>query len=184
MIISFLLSVIIVIFLITTYNRLIKNRNNVQASFSTVDVMLKKRHDLIPNLVASVKSIMNHEKSLLEKVTSLRSEAVQANNFKEKEKVENALSSLLGQLQVTMENYPEVKADKNVLQLQAALNDVEEQISASRRIYNNAVKRYNNSIQTAPSNIIAHLFSFKAMDFFEVALPERENVNVEQMFKS
>lgn len=126
---------------------------------------------------------MIHEKDLLEKVISLRTKAASCgDNGKEREAVENDLTSLLGKLQVTMENYPEVKSDKNVLQLQASLNDVEEQISASRRIYNNAVKRYNNAIQTAPSNIVANMFKFHKENFFEVSTTERDNVSVEKLF--
>lgn len=174
--------IILLLFAVITYNKLVKQKNNVHASFSTVDVMLKKRHDLIPNLVASVKSMMKYEQELLEKVTSLRTQATGFNSIsKERQEIENSLSDTLGKLQITMENYPDIKSDKNVLQLQAALNDVEEQISAARRIYNNAVKNYNNAIQTVPSNFVALAFNFQKENFFEVSTTERENVSVEKL---
>jgi LemA protein len=171
--------------MIITYNRLVSKRNNAQASFSTIDVLLKKRFDLVPNLVASVKQYMEHEQNVLMEITNLRSRIADQKGLNEdRMHDESKLSGLLGQLAISMENYPELKSDRNVAQLQASLNEIEEQISAARRAFNANVNVYNTQCQKFPSNIVALLFKFKPMSFFEVAEAEKENVNVDKLFNS
>ena len=183
-ILSAVIPILIFIFIISAYNGLVSSRNRVKTAFSTVDVMLKRRHDLIPNLVASVKQYMKHEESLLSQITETRAAAMQGSNLDSKMDAENKLGGLMGSLNVAIENYPNLKADKNVMHLQATLNEVEEQISASRRSYNNAVLRFNNSVESFPSNMIASMFSFEKATFFEATEQERANVNVSDLFNS
>lgn len=182
MIIALLGIVFLVIFIASNYNSLVRLRNNSKKAFSTIDVMLKKRHDLIPNLVASVKEYMVHERGLLEKITALRAQAISGASG-DKMATEAQLTSMLGQLNVAMENYPTLKADHNISKLQASLNEIEEQIAASRSAYNAAVNRLNNKIETFPSNIIANSFGFQQGTLFEASAQERENVNVSDLFK-
>lgn len=170
---------VLLIWGVTTNNALIGKRNSVENAFSSIDVMLKKRHDLIPNLVASVKSFANHEKELLSNITALRSKAMEPNlSSDEKIGVENKLTGMLGQLRVQMEAYPEIKSDQNYLQLQASLNETEEQISAARRAFNASVNDYNNKVEMFPSSIIAGMKKFKRKASFEAMPTERQNVNV------
>lgn len=170
---------ILIIWGITVNNSLIAKRNSVENAFSSIDVMLKKRHDLIPNLVASVKSFAKHEKDLLSNITSLRSQAMAPNlSSDEKIGIENQLTGMLGQLRVSMEAYPEIKSDKNYLQLQASLNETEEQISAARRAFNAAVNDYNNKVEMFPSSFIANMKNFRRKASFEALETERQNVNV------
>lgn len=184
MIILLLLSSVILFFyFLSTYNGLVRKRNSVKRSFSTIDVMLKKRHDLIPNLVASVKQYLTHEKQLLTDITALRARAMQSSGS-ERMTSEAQLSGLLGNLSVVMENYPTLKADRNILQLQASLNDMEEQISASRSAYNGAVVNLNNTIETFPSNIIARMFNFRQAEVVQATVSERQNVNVDNLFNA
>ena len=146
--------------------------------------MLKKRHDLIPNLVAAVKQYMQHERELLTEITALREQAMSANKRKDQLAAEGQLDKALGKLSVSLENYPDLKADKNMMHLQASLNEVEEQISASRRSYNASVNTFNTAIQSFPTNILASLFGFKAFTLFEATTSERANVNVANLFNS
>jgi LemA protein len=189
MIILILLGIIVLFFIwaIAMYNGLINKKNKVEYAYSSIDVMLKKRRDLIPNLVSSVKQYMEHEKGLLTEVTELRSQIIKAEEGGSDEQrfgLENKLSGLLGKIQVSVEAYPELKANENFLQLQAALNEIEEQISASRRAFNASVLDFNNGVEMFPSNIIAGMMSFKRKASFEIPSEERENVNVGEMFKS
>lgn len=176
-------SVILLIYLVSVYNGLVKARNATERSFATVDVMLKKRHDLIPNLIASVKKIMQHEVSLLERITALRTQALSASG-KQQLGIESQLGAAMGQLTVAMENYPDIKSDRNMLQFQASLNDVEEQISASRNAYNGTVNRYNNKVDSFPASFIAQMFGFVRSDLFEATEAERGNVDVDQLLNS
>ncbi|MFK7953896.1 MAG: LemA family protein [Ekhidna sp.] len=169
---------IIILWAVSVNNSLVGKRNQVENAFSGVDVMLKKRHDLIPNLVASVKSFAKHEKELLSNITALRSQAMNTSNTDEKIGFENQLTGMLGQLRVSMEAYPELKSDKNYLQLQASLNETEEQISAARRSFNSSVNDYNNKVEMFPSSIIAGMKNFKRKQSFEALDTERTNVNV------
>lgn len=177
---------IVVLWGIATYNGLINKKNGVEYAFSSIDVMLKKRRDLIPNLIASVKEYMGHEKELLTKVTELRSQIIKAEeggSEEERFNLENKLSGMLGQIKVAVEAYPDLKANENFLQLQASLNEIEEQISASRRAFNGAVYDYNNAIEMFPSNVIAGMMNYKRKASFEIPETERENVNVAELFK-
>jgi LemA protein len=175
--------VLLAIIVIVLYNSLIGKKNQVEYAFGGMDVMLKKRYDLIPNLVSTVQQYATHEKELLEKVTALRVQALQ-DNLSDDEKValDNQISGALGKIMVTVESYPELKANENFLQLQASLNEVEEQISAARRAYNAAVTDYNNGIEMFPTNIMAGMMNFKRKQVFEISEVERQNVNVRKLF--
>lgn len=178
------LIVIVLIFIIITYNSLIAKRNDVKNIYASVDVQLKQRYDLIPNLVASVKAYLSHEKEVLENVTRLRQNAMSSTSDKEKFDFNNQLSSALGGLNVTIENYPTLKANENILNLQKALKDCEEQISAARRAYNSAVTIYNNACEMFPSNLIANWFKFEKAEVFEAKEQERATPNVKDLFNS
>jgi LemA protein len=173
----------VAVILILMYNSLISKKNMIENMEGAIDALLKKRRDLIPNLVASVKAYMTHEKSLLEEITRLRSEALEVKDLNEKMQIENRLSQLLGNLFMNVENYPELKASANVLQLQETLTELEEQISAARRAYNQAVTDYNNAIEMFPTNIMASFMKLQRKKVFEIPQSERENVNVGDLFK-
>ena len=165
------------------YNNLVKRKNYVDLGFSGIDVMLKKRFDLIPNVVASVKEYMVHERELLSRITALRSGISQTSDQSdERFKMEGELSQLLGNISVAVEAYPELKSQQNVIMLQRTLNELEEQISASRRSYNAAVLTFNNSIETFPSIIFAALMEYELKPFFETQAQERVNPNVAKLF--
>jgi len=165
--------VLIIIFVAITYNGLVAKRNMVRNSFSSIDVNLKKRTDLIPNLVKTVKAVAAHEKGVLTEVTELRSRIQEAASTGERLQLESQMSPMIGKVFALSENYPELKANENFLHLQRTLNEVEEQLSAARRAYNAAVLDNNNAIESFPSNIIANNFGFKVEIFFEIAEAER-----------
>ena len=176
-------SVLVVIIIVSMYNGLIAKRNNVEYAFSSIDVMLKKRHDLIPNLVAAVKQYMTHERGLLTEITALRTEVMNPNLSDEQRfQSEGKLSSMVGKVQVAVENYPDLKANPIFLQLQAAMNEVEEQISASRRAFNASVNSYNNGVEMFPTNIIAGMMGLRRRASFEIAEVERQNVDINKLF--
>ncbi len=176
---------IFLLFLITGYNRLVRLRNDADKAFATIDTMAKKRYDLIPNLVATVQKYMEHERGTLTEITELRAKAI-SGNLSDNEKVElnNKLGRAMGNIMIAVENYPELKANQNFLQLQGSLNEVEEQLSAARRAYNAAVTDYNNAVQMFPSNVFAMMFGFKAKTLFEISERERQNVDVKALFNS
>lgn len=170
---------IILLWAVGTNNALVRKRNQMENSFSSIDVMLKKRHDLIPNLVSTVKSFAKHEKELLSNITALRSRVMEPGlGTDEKIGLENQLTGMLGQLRVQMEAYPELKSDKNYLELQKSLNEIEEQISAARRAFNASVNEFNNKVETFPSNLIAGIKGMKRKQSFIALDTERQNVNV------
>ena len=173
-----LIVAIIVVCAIFTYNRLITLRNRAKEAFSDIDVQLKRRYNLIPNLVETVKGYATHEKELLEKVTAARASAMNAQTVEEHSKSENMLSATLKSLFAVSENYPDLKASTNFLELQRELRDTEDKIQASRRFYNGNVRDMNTKIETVPSNIIANMFSFKKADFFEIDEEEKKPVEV------
>ena len=180
---SLIVLAVIVIILVLMYNSLIAKKNQVENIFASVDTQLKKRYDLIPNLVASVSKYMEHEKGLLEEVTKLRSEANKPSLSDERKiALDTKVSSALGSIMVAVENYPDLKANENVMHLQHSLNEVEEQISAARRAYNQAVTDYNNALEQIPTNFIASALAYKRKDVFEISENERENVNVKELF--
>lgn len=173
---------VFVVIVALLYNSLISKKNHVDNAFASVDVLLKKRYDLIPNLVAAVKGYMTHERDVLEKVTELRAKAISPNvSADEKVEMDNMMSSFLRGIMVSVENYPQLKASTNFLQLQASLNEVEEQISAARRAYNAAVLDYNNAVEMLPTNFLASAMKYKQRKFFEIGASERENVAVGEM---
>ncbi len=169
----------------TVYNSLVQKKNQITNVFATIDALLKKRYDLIPNLVAAVKNYMEHERGTLTQITELRSKAM-AGNLSDDEKIdlENRMSKLMGNIKIAVENYPDLKASQNFIQLQAALNETEEQLSAARRAYNATVTDYNNAIEMFPSNIVASLINYKSKTVFAAEEQERKNVDVNSLFKN
>lgn len=159
---------VVVMFVIGTYNKLVSLRNRVEEAWSDITVQLKRRTDLIPNLVNSVKGYAKHEKEVFEKVTEARAAIMDAKSVKDTAEAENMLEGALKSLFAVAEAYPDLKANQNFLQLQQELVDTEDKIQASRRFYNGGVRDFNTKIQTFPSNIVAGMFSFQAREFFEV----------------
>jgi len=182
---SLIVIVVLAIIVILIYNSLVSKKNQVENIFAGVDTQLKKRYDLIPNLVASVSKYMEHEKSLLTEVTKLRAEANKPNISEEhKIALDAKVTSALGSIMVAVEDYPELKANENVMHLQASLNEIEEQISAARRAYNQAVTDYNNAVEMIPTNIMANIMGYRRKEVFEIPESERQNVNVKELFNS
>ncbi|MGB5637277.1 MAG: LemA family protein [Waterburya sp.] len=185
------LSVAILIFLlggltfivgVKIYNGLVCKKNQVSKSFSSVDVLLKKRWDLIPNLVAVVKHQMEFEQQTLVEVTRLRSQVMSGEvNAEQRLTLENQISRSIGNILALIENYPELKSDQQVNQLLASLNETEEQISAARRFYNAAVTEYNNALEMFPSNIVASYMKYQSKELFVTPAEERANVNVGEL---
>lgn len=174
---------ILLVWTISMYNGLINKRNQVENVFGSMDAMLKKRYDLIPNLVSSAKEYMKHEAGVLSHITELRSKAMDPNaTSDEKVAINNELSKSLNGMRIAVENYPDLKANQNFLQLQSSLNEVEEQISAARRAFNAIVTEYNNSVEMFPSNIMASMMSFKRKQVFVIEEAERQNVSVKNLF--
>jgi len=170
--------VVLLLYVILTYNGLVTLRNRVKEAWSDIDVQLKRRYDLIPNLVEVVKGYASHEKETLERVITARNVAMSANGAKEKGEAENVLSGALKNLFALSENYPDLKASTNFLELQRELSDTENKIQAARRFYNGNVKDFNTKIEMFPTNIVANMFNFKANDFFSIADEEKENPQV------
>jgi len=173
--------VILLLFFAGTYNSLVRLRNRVKNAWAQIDVQLKRRHDLIPNLVETVKGYMRHERETLEAVTNARNLAQKAigTGVGAQSKAEAELSGALGRLLAVVENYPDLKANQNFLALQEELTSTENKISFSRQFYNDSVLGYNNKSQMFPSNIIANMTGFKANEFFEVEVTaERETPKV------
>jgi LemA protein len=167
--------VILLVYLIGIYNSLIRLRNQVDNGWSQIDVQLKRRHDLIPNLVEATKGYMQHERGTFEAITNARSQAVAAKNVAEASKAEGALTEAINKFMLVVENYPDLKANQNFLALQEELSSTENKISFARQSYNDQVLFYNNKIQVFPSNMVAGMFSFAKRDFFELEAPaERE----------
>lgn len=180
LIILAVLIVAAIIWFITGYNNFVKGKNNVEEAFSTMDVFLKKRYDLIPNLVETVKGYAKHESETLQKVVEARNMASGATNVEDKIAGENVLSGTLKSLFAIAENYPDLKANTNFMDLQGQLKSVEEDIANSRKYYNGVVKAFNNMCQMFPSNIIAGMFKFTEKPMFEVSeAGERDNVKVQ-----
>jgi len=172
---------VLVIWLIAIFNGLVSTRNQAQEAASDIDVQLKRRYDLIPNLVEAVKGYMTHEASVFQKVTEARSQAMQATGAA-KPAAEDQLSGALKSLFAVAENYPDLKANQNFLSLQGELTDTEDKIQASRRFYNGMVRDLNTKIQAFPSNIIASTFGFKKMDFFGGDMTDAEKQPVQVKF--
>lgn len=174
---------VLAVIAILIYNSLIGKKNQVDNIFAGVDAVLKKRFDLIPNLVASVSQYMEHEKSTLEKVTELRAQAMKPGiSDEQKISLDAKLSSALGAITIAMEAYPDLKANENVMHLQRSLNEIEEQISAARRAYNQAVTDLNNAIEMFPTNMVAGWMKLQRKAVFEITVSERQNVDVNALF--
>jgi LemA protein len=164
---------------IAIFNGLVGKKNQVESVFSTVDVMLKKRYDLIPNLVETVKGYAAHERGVLEEIVKLREKALSGDvPLEQKVEIDSRLSRMLGGLMARVEAYPQLKASDNFMQLQRTLAEMEEQISAARRTFNAAVLEYNNAVQMFPGNIVASVMGYSARSFFEIDAEERGRVEV------
>ena len=160
--------VILAAWLVSMYNSLVKMRNNRENAFADIDVQLKQRHDLVPQLVETVKGYEAHEKDTFERVINDRNGAIGAKTIDEKIVAENALSSALSGLKITLEAYPDLKANQNFLQLQEEIADLENKLSSVRRYFNSATKEYNNAVETFPSNILAGMFGFRKEVMFDL----------------
>jgi len=160
----------IIIWMIIICNLFLRDRNLIKEAWSGIDVQLKRRHNLIPNLVASVKGYSQHEKSLLEDITQKRSEAAKVESIKDKAPAESDLSGMLKNLFAVVENYPDLKASENFLNLQKQLIEIEDQLQFARRYYNGAVRNYNIRVESFPSNVLAGILNFKQDNFFEITL--------------
>jgi len=173
-----LLGIVVILFLwaISKYNTLIKLRNNRENAFADIDVQLKQRHDLIPQLVATVKGYAAHEKETLDRIVNARSGAMNAKSIDEKIVAENALSSALAGLKVTVEAYPDLKANTNFMQLQEEISDIENKLAAVRRYFNSATKELNTAIEMFPGNIIAGMFNFRKEMMFDLGEPDRKEL--------
>lgn len=168
MIIFWVILAVIIVAAIALYNSLIRSRNRVDEAWSDIEVQLKRRYDLIPNLVETVKGYATQESSVLENVTKARSMAMNAGSMEERLKDENMLSGALKSLFAVSESYPDLKSNQNFMQLQSDLTDTEDKIQASRRFYNGTVRDYNTKLQVFPTNLFASIFSFKVREFFDI----------------
>lgn len=168
LILLIVVAAVVVLWAVGIYNALVRLRNQVKNAWAQIDVQLKRRHDLIPNLVETVKGYMTHERATLENVTKARNLAAQASGVGEQAKAETALNRALGQFFLVVENYPDLKANQNFLALQEELTSTENKIGFARQYYNDEVLKLNNKVQMFPSNVIAGMFNFKQGEFFEV----------------
>jgi LemA protein len=179
MIIMLVILAVLVFGFIGIYNNLVRMRNAVRNAWKQIDVQLKRRHDLIPNLVEVVKDYMEYEQETLEKVIQARNQAISAQGVRDTSAAEAELEGALGRLLAVVENYPDLKANQNVTQLQEELTSTENKIAFARQYYNDSVMRINNQIEMFPSNMVAGMFGFKPEEYFEIADSERENVKVD-----
>ena len=161
---------------VSIYNGLVRLRNNRENAFANIDVQLKQRYDLVPQLVSTVKGYATHEKDLLEKVTAARSAAINATSINDKMAADQQLTNALAGLKVSVEAYPDLKANQNFLQLQGELSDIENKLAAARRFFNASTRELNNSVQTFPNNILAGMFGFQKEPMYEIAASERAAV--------
>lgn len=168
---------VLLLWAVGIYNNLVKLRNNRENAFANIDVQLKQRHDLIPQLVATVKGYATHEKEVLMRVTEARTAAMGARTVNDKIAAENTLSTALSGLRVSLEAYPELKANQNFLQLQGEISDVENKLAATRRFFNSTTRELNNAVQTFPSNILAGMFGFHREPMFEIPQADRATLD-------
>ncbi|MDE6452023.1 MAG: LemA family protein [Odoribacter sp.] len=181
--ITLIILIVLVLFFISTYNNLVRKKNNVDNAFGSIDAMLKKRFDLIPNLVATVQQYAKHEEQTFTAITNLRTHSYENLNAREKAEFDRNFTTARRNLFAVAENYPQLKASENFIQLQRTLNETEEQLSASRRTYNACVTEYNNAVMTFPSNLLAGMFGFTRKEVFAIPEAERTNPNVKDLFK-
>ena len=168
--------VLLALWAISIYNGLVRLRNNRENAFANIDVQLKQRYDLVPQLVSTVKGYASHEKELLEKVTAARSAAMSATNINDKMAADQQLTNALAGLKVSVEAYPDLKANQNFLQLQNELSDIENKLAATRRFFNSTTRELNNSVQTFPNNLLAGIFGFQKEPMYEISASERAAV--------
>ena len=166
--------VLLALWLVGQYNNLVRMRNNRENAFANIDVQLRQRYDLIPQLVATVKGYATHEKELLQRVTEARTAAMGATNINDKIAADNQLTGALAGLKVQLEAYPDLKANQNFMQLQTEIADIENKLAATRRFFNSATRELNNAVQVFPSNIIAQMFGFHKEVMFEIPQTDRE----------
>lgn len=174
MLIIIIIVVVIGLILISIYNKLVRLRSNRENAFADIDVQLRQRHDLIPQLVSTVKGYMEHEQEVLTKVTEARAAAMGAKTIGEKVEAENMLTSALGGIKVAVEAYPDLKADSNFQQLQNEISDIENKLAAARRFFNSATRELNVAVESFPNNLIAGMFGFKTEEFFEIDEADRD----------
>lgn len=180
-----IVAAVVLVVVIFLFNSLVNKKNKTLNAFAGVDVLLKKRYDLIPNLVSAVKQYMKHEKEVLTRITELRTRALKGDlSQDDKVALDKQMSGAIKGLMVAVEDYPQLKANENFLQLQAALNEVEEQISAARRAYNASILEYNNALEMIPTNMIAAMMNYRKKAFYEAVEGERDVVNVGNMFEN
>ena len=172
-------AVLLALGLVVLYNRLVRLRNRVSNAWSQVDVQLRRRYDLIPNLVETVKGYASHERATFEEVTAARTRAQQAGTVEEQAQAENALTAAIGRLFAVAEAYPELRASENFQQLQTELSETENKIQVARQVYNDTVLTYDNARQTVPTNVVAGLFGFEGRPYFEIEEPVREAPRVQ-----
>ena len=175
-IIFLVIIVIIVLWMVSLYNRLVSLRNRRQNAFADIDVQLRQRHDLVPQLVETVKGYSSHEKEVLYRVTEARTAAMNATSINDKIQTEQQLTSALQGLKVSLEAYPELKANKNFLQLQEELSDIENKLAASRRFFNGATTEYNNAVESFPGNLVARNFGFQKEILFDLGTEGRRQM--------
>src|SRR5213596_1766632 len=168
------IAVVLLLVVVAFYNRLVRLRNRAENSWAQVDVQLRRRYDLIPNLVEAVKGYAAHERGTFDEVTQARTAAQQAQGVAEQAQAENALTAAIGRLFAVAEAYPQLRATENFQQLQAQLADVEQKIAVSRQVYNDTVLSYDNALETVPTNIVASLFGFRPQAYFETEGAARE----------
>lgn len=176
--IAIIVAIAIVLTIIAMYNNLVSLRINVKNAWAQIDVQLKRRFDLIPNIVETVKGYADHEKDTLEKIVSLRNAYTSSNDTESKAQLNNELTSSLKSIFALVESYPDLKANENFLALQNELSDTEDKIAYSRQFYNDTIQTYNTAIMKFPANILASIFKFKEEKLFEIKNEERENIKV------
>jgi len=176
---TFIIAAIIILlftWLVISYNLLIRDRNRIDEAWSGIDVQLKRRHNLIPNLVESVKAYASHERNLFTNIADKRSQSINTGRIQEKATVETDISGLLKNLIIVAENYPDLKASQNFLDFQNQLIEIEDQLQYARRYYNGTVRNYNIRVESFPGNVVASLFKFKQKDYFEITLSTERNI--------
>jgi LemA protein len=178
-VVAVVVAVAVALGVVLLYNRLVRLRNRVENAWSQVDVQLRRRYDLIPNLVETVKGYASHERATFEEVTQARTRAQEARSVEEQAEAENVLTAAIGRLFAVAEAYPELRATENFQQLQAQLAETEDKIRVARQVYNDTVLTYENARETVPTNVIAGLFGFREKEFFEIEEPAREAPRVQ-----
>jgi len=180
LVVLLIVAAVIILWFIITYNLFVRDKNLIKEAWSGIDVQLKRRHNLIPGLVETVKAYSMHERKLFNEITEKRSKSEQTHNLKDKAAAETDISGMLKNLFLVVEDYPDLKANVNFLDLQSQLTDIEDQLQYSRRYFNGTVRNYNIRVESFPGNIIAGIFGFKPEDFFEITLAtERKTPKVE-----